>query len=81
MGSAFDIAIVALVSAVAIALHVALFVLFRRWMDRDFALSFATDDPGFRAYMLQRLQQARQEKVKRRELAAWLARAAGDYPG
>ena len=81
MGSAFDIAIVALVSAVAIALHVALFVLFRRWMDRDLALSFATDDPDFRAYMLQRLQQARQEKVKRRELAPWLARAAGDYTG
>ena len=79
MGNAFDIAIVALVSAVAIALHVVLFVLFRRWMDRDLALSFATDDPGFRADMLQRLQQARQEKVKRRELAAWLARAAGDY--
>ena len=75
----FDIAIVALASALAIALHVVLFVLFRRWMDRDLALSFATDDPGFRAYMLQRLQQAMDEGVKRRELPAWLARAAGDY--
>ena len=76
-----DVAIVAVVSAAAIALHAGLFLLFRRWMDRDLALSFATDAPGFRAYMLQRLQQARQEKVKRRELAAWLARAAGDYSG
>ena len=76
-----DVAIVAVVSAAAIALHAGLFLLFRRWMDRDLALSFATDDPGFRAYMLQRLQQAGQEKVKRRELAAWLARAAGDYTG
>ena len=75
------IVIAIVVSALAIALHVGLFVLFRRWMDRDLALSFATDDPNFRAYMLQRLQQARQERVKRRELAAWLARAAGDYSG
>lgn len=74
-----DIAIVALVCALAIALHVLLFVLFRRWMDRDLALSFAGEDPGKRDYMLQRLQQAKGEGVKRRELPAWLARAAGDY--
>ena len=75
-----DIAIVALVCALAIALHVVLFVLFRRWMDRDLALSFAGEDPGKRDYMLQRLRQAKDEGVKRRELSAWLARAAGDYP-
>ena len=74
-----DTAIVALVSVMAIALHVVLFVLFRRWMDRDLALSFADDEPHKRAYMLQRLQQAKHEGVKRRELPAWLARAAGDY--
>ena len=74
-----DIAIVALVCALAIALHVALFVLFRRWMDRDLALSFAGEDPGKRDYMLQRLQQAKDQGVKRRALPAWLARAAGDY--
>ena len=74
-----DTAIVALVSVMAIALHVVLFVLFRRWMDRDLALSFAGDEPGKRDYMLQRLQQAKHEGVKRRELPAWLARAAGDY--
>lgn len=75
-----DIAIVALVSALAIALHVVLFVLFRRWMDRDLALSFAGDDAGKRDFMLQRLRQAKSEGVKRRDLAAWLERAAGDYP-
>ncbi len=74
-----DTAIVALVSVMAIALHVVLFVLFRRWMDRDLALSFADDEPHKRDYMLQRLQQAKHEGVKRRELPAWLARAAGDY--
>ena len=74
-----DIAIVALVSALAIALHVVLFVLFRRWMDRDLALSFAGDDAGKRDFMLQRLRQAKASSVKRRELAAWLERAAGEY--
>ena len=74
-----DIAIVALACALAIALHVVLFVLFRRWMDRDLALSFAGDEPGKRGYMLQCLQRAQREGVKRRELPAWLARAAGDY--
>ena len=76
-----DIAIVALVSALAIALHVVLFVLFRRWMDRDLALSFAGDDAGKRDFMLQRLRQAKAEGVKRRDLAAWLERAAGEYRG
>ena len=75
------LAIVALVSVLAIALHVVLFVLFRRWMDRDLALSFAGDDAGRRDFMLQRLRQAKTEGVKRRALAAWLERAAGEYPG
>ena len=52
-----DYLVVGVVSALAIALHVALFVLFRRWMDRDLALSFAGDDPGRRAWMLARLAQ------------------------
>ena len=74
-----DYVIVAVVSALAIAMHVVLYMLIRRWMDRDLALSFAGEDPGKRDYMLQRLQQAKDEGVKRRELPAWLARAAGDY--
>ena len=74
-----DIAIVALVSVLAIALHVALFVLFRRWMDRDLALSFAGDDAAKRDYMLAQLARAKSAGVKRRELAAWLQHAAGEY--
>ena len=74
-----DIAIVIVVSVLAIALHVVLFVLFRRWMDRDLALSFAGDDAGKRDFMLQRLRQAKAEGVKRLELAAWLECAAGEY--
>ena len=75
----FDIGIVVAVTVIAIALHVALFVLFRRWMDRDLALSFAGDDAGKRAYMLECLQRARSEGVKRRELPARLERDAGNY--
>ena len=76
-----DYLLVAVVSTLAVALHVALFVLFRRWMDRDLALSFAGDDPGRRAWMLERLAQARRERVRRRDLPAWLERQAAGYGG
>ena len=75
-----DVAIVAVVSAAAIALHAGLFLLFRRWMDRDLALSFAGADADRRAWMLARLRQAKVQGVRRRELPAWLERAAAEYP-
>ena len=75
----WDIAVVAIVSALAIALHVALFVVFRRWMDRDLALSFAGDDAGKRDYMLTCLKRAKHARVGRRALAGWLERAAQEY--
>lgn len=71
-----DYLVVGVVSGLAIALHVVLFVLFRRWMDRDLALSFAGDDPRRQAWMLQRLEQARRERIRRRDLPAWLERQA-----
>ena len=79
--SAIDLAIVAVVSALAIALHVALFVLFRRWMDRDLALSLAGDDPAKRSYLLQRLRHAKREGIMRKALAAWLQREADAWRG
>ncbi|MNU08156.1 hypothetical protein D3C72_2540720 [compost metagenome] len=48
-------------------------------MDRDLALSLAGDDPAKREYLLQRLEEARRAKVRRRELPAWLEQAAKDY--
>ncbi len=69
------------VSLLAIALHVALYVVFRRWMDRDLALSFAGDDADRRRYMLACLRRAKGEGVRRRELQAWLEREAARYPG
>ena len=74
-----DVAIVIVVSALALALHVVLFVVFRRWMDRDLALSFAGGDAGKRAYMLDCLARAKREGIKRRDLPTWLEHAAGGY--
>ncbi|MCA0393268.1 MAG: hypothetical protein LCH70_03965 [Proteobacteria bacterium] len=74
-----DVAIVIVVSALALALHVVLFVVFRRWMDRDLALSFAGGDAGKRAYMLDCLARAKREGIKRHDLPAWLEHAAGGY--
>ena len=75
------IVIAAVVSALAIALHVVLFVVFRRWMDRDLALSFAGDDEDKRDYMRQCLQRAKREGVRRSDLPAWLEREAARYGG
>lgn len=75
----FDYLVVAVVSALAIALHVVLFVLFRRWMDRDLALSMAGQDERKREWMLGQLARARREGVRRRDLPAWLAQTAGQY--
>ncbi len=75
-----DVAIVVVVSVLAIAMHVVLFVVFRRWMDRDLALSFAGDDAGKRDYMLVCLRRAREQGVKRRELPGWLQQASQAYP-
>ncbi|MNO09175.1 hypothetical protein D3C81_2321790 [compost metagenome] len=51
----------------------------RRWMDRDLALSLAGEDPAKRDFMLKLLERARVEKVRRKELAAWLEREAAGY--
>ena len=74
-----DLAIVLVVSLLAIALHVALYLLFRRWMDRDLALSLAGDNAGKRRYMLDCLQRARRDGVRRRDLPAWLEHEAARY--
>ena len=74
-----DYVIVAVVSALAIAMHVVLYVLIRRWMDRDLALSFAGGEPAKRDYMLAQLARAKSAGVKRGDLPGWLQRAAADY--
>ena len=76
-----DVAIVVVVSLLAIAMHVVLFVLFRRWMDRDLALSLAGEDVAKQSHLLARLEEARRSGVKRRDLPAWLQQAAVEYAG
>ena len=76
-----DWLIVAAVTVPVVVLHVALYVLVRRWMDRDLALSLAGEDPGRREWMLQSLARARRQGVRRGQLPAWLERAAAGYPG
>ncbi len=73
------VVIAVVVSVLALALHAVLYLVFRRWMDRDLALSLAGDDEGKRAYMLDCLRRAKGEGVRRRALQAWLEREAARY--
>ena len=74
-----DYFIVVVTTVTGLYFHWWLYVRMRRWMDRDLALSLAGDDERKRSFMLQRLDNARAQKVKRKDLAAWLERAAADY--
>ncbi len=76
-----DYFIVVVATVAGLYFHGWLYVRMCRWMDRDLALSLAGADPGKRAYMLQKLEQARLEKVRRKQLAGWLEREAAGYPG
>ena len=51
----------------------------KRWVDRDLALSLAGDDQHKRNFMLQQLDRAKAEKVKRKDLPQWLQDAARQY--
>ena len=74
-----DYFIIAVTTLAGLYFHGWLYVRIKRWMDRDLALSLAGDDEHKRVFMLQRLDSARAQKVKRKELAAWLERAAAEY--
>ena len=75
-----DYFIIAVATVSALYFHWWLHRRIKRWMDRDLALSLAGSDPEKRALMLQRLEQALQQKIKRRDLAAWLQAAAAQAP-
>ncbi|PTU75153.1 hypothetical protein [Pseudomonas mangrovi] len=75
-----DYFIIAITTVAGLYFHWWLYVRIKRWMDRDLALSFAGQDEGKRAYMLDQLAQARRQKIPRRELSTWLEAAAGRYP-
>ncbi|MDR0210152.1 MAG: hypothetical protein LBJ33_13405 [Pseudomonas putida] len=74
-----DYFIVVVVTVTGLYFHWWLYVRMRRWMDRDLALSLAGEDPAKRTYMLECLEQAREQKIKRKALSAWLERQAAAY--
>lgn len=74
-----DYFIIAITTLAGLAFHGWLFVRFRRWADRDLALSLAGNDPQKRAWALERLAQAKAEGVRRKELESWLRRELDGY--
>ena len=76
-----DYFIIAVTTIAGLAFHGWLIVRFRRWADRDLALSIAGGDPDKRSWMLQRLADAKSQKIKRRQLQSWLEQQVQHYPG
>lgn len=74
-----DYFIIASLTLAGLYFHWWLYLRIKRWADRDLALSMAGADAGKKDYMLRRLAEAQAAKVKRRDLHAWLERAAADY--
>ncbi len=74
-----DYFIVVVATLAGLRFHAWLYMLVRQWMDRDLALSLAGGDPHMQAYMLQRLQHARQSKMGRKARVQWLAQEAAAY--
>ncbi len=74
-----DYFIIASLTLAGVYFHWWLYLRIKRWADRDLALSLAGADALKKAYMLRRLAEARTGNVKRRDLPAWLERAAADY--
>ena len=71
--------IVVITTVLVIALHAGLYWKIRGWMDRDLALRLAGEDEARRAYMLERLAEARRLRVRRRDLPQWLERMAEEF--
>jgi len=74
-----DYFIITVATLAGLVFHAWLFVRFRRWADRDLALSLAGSDPKKREWALQRLAAAKDAGVKRKDLQVWLEREMGRY--
>ena len=72
--------IIVVTTVAGLYFHWWLYVRIKRWMDRDLALSLAGNDEQKKQFMLQQLDRARQQRIKRRDLAQWLEAAAATYP-
>ncbi|MGE6687674.1 hypothetical protein ACQKFE_06740 [Stutzerimonas stutzeri] len=76
-----DYFIIVVTTVAGLAFHAWLIIRIRRWGDRDLALSIAGSDPDRRSWMLQRLTEAKTQRIKRRDLQGWLEQQAQRYPG
>ena len=74
-----DYFIIFITTAAGLYFHWWLYRRIKRWVDRDLALSLAGDDQRKRNFMLQQLDRAKAEKVKRKDLPQWLQDAARQY--
>ncbi|KJH83032.1 hypothetical protein MCB86_09400 [Pseudomonas sp. KSR10] len=74
-----DYFIITVTTLAGLVFHAWLFVRFRRWADRDLALSLAGNDPKKREWALQRLAAAKAARVKRKDLQSWLERDLERY--
>lgn len=74
-----DYFIIVATTAAGLYFHWWLYRRIKRWIDRDLALSLAGDDQRKRVFMLQQLDRAKAEKVKRKDLPQWLQDAARQY--
>ena len=75
-----DYFIIVVTTVAGLYFHGWLYVRIKRWMDRDLALSLANGNEQKKAFMLQQLACAQQQKIKRRDLPRWLEAAAATYP-
>lgn len=75
-----DYFIIAITTFAGLAFHAWLYIRFRRWIERDLALSIAGSDPQRRTWLLARLQEAKKQRIKRNELQTWLEREIEHYP-
>ncbi|WP_339546910.1 hypothetical protein [Pseudomonas sp. RA_35y_Pfl2_P32] len=75
-----DYFIIVVTTVAGLYFHWWLYVRIKRWMDRDLALSLAGNDEQKKQFMLLQLERARQQRIKRRDLAQWLEAAAATYP-
>ncbi|QAY84550.1 hypothetical protein [Pseudomonas arsenicoxydans] len=74
-----DYFIIFITTAAGLYFHWWLYVRIKRWMDRDLALALAGKDEKKKAFMLQQLESAHAQKIKRRNLPQWLEAAAAGY--
>ncbi|MFC4863430.1 hypothetical protein ACS8MQ_20040 [Pseudomonas sp. MAHUQ-62] len=74
-----DYFIIAITTIAGLYFHWWLYVRIKRWIDRDLALSLAGGDKDKQAFMLEQLQAARAQGVRRKDLQVWLEQTAQRY--